>query len=90
MHGFHDTADSFDHAQVRSRVVYLPLTFARHIRSCVFPQAVTANSQRIMHIKITRDVVRDTSIRTVSEDMHIPQDDKGTALAAPTSPATAV
>ncbi|EIW55351.1 uncharacterized protein TRAVEDRAFT_51475 [Trametes versicolor FP-101664 SS1] len=67
VHGFHDTADSFDHAQ-----------------------AVTANSQRIMHIKITRDVVRDTSIRTVSEDMHIPQDDKGTALAVSTSPVIAV
>ncbi len=85
MHGCHDTADSFDHAQVR------PLIDVQSDCLDAFPEAVTRNSQRIMHIKITRDVVRDTSIRTVSEDMHIPQDDKGAGeFAVSPSPAIAV
>ncbi|KAI0630989.1 hypothetical protein C8Q77DRAFT_1159709 [Trametes polyzona] len=45
----------------------------------------TTNSQRVLHIKITRDVVRDASIHSVSEDMHVPQDEKAGGLSGATS-----
>lgn len=36
----------------------------------------TSNSQRIMHIKITQDIVRDASIHSADDDMYVPADDK--------------
>ncbi|KAI0350910.1 hypothetical protein OH77DRAFT_1524590 [Trametes cingulata] len=41
-----------------------------------FNAASQVDSQRVLHIKITRETYRDTSIHTVSEDVHFSPDDK--------------